>query len=143
MSWHDCHVNAIALDQNGEWQSNLVFDLDFIVEWLCGTDKKYRFRVAPAVLRFVGVDNLKLDVSLKFKQPLDNQGTESSGLEREPHRVRRDRLHSGVDRQRYRNGSAKSGGISAQAGERRMANKHLNGTASAPVRRGVRPLFST
>jgi len=78
MSWHDCHVNAIALDQDGEWQSDLVFDLDFIVEWLCGTDKKYRFRVAPAVLRFVGVDNLKLDMSLRFKQPVEIYSIERS-----------------------------------------------------------------
>jgi hypothetical protein len=71
MSWHDCQVNSIALDQDGEWQSDLVFHIDFILEWLCGTDKSYRFRVAPAVLRFANLDNLKLDVSLRFKQPLE------------------------------------------------------------------------
>jgi hypothetical protein len=70
-SWHDCQVNSIALDQDGEWQSDLVFHIDFILEWLCGTDKTYRFRVAPAVLRFANVDNLKLDVSLRFKQALE------------------------------------------------------------------------
>ena len=80
MSWHDCQVNGIALDQDGEWQSDLVFDLDFIVEWLYGKDKAIRFRVAPAILRFVGVDNLKLDVSLKFKQSLEIYSIERSEL---------------------------------------------------------------
>jgi len=80
MSWHDCRINAIALDQDGEWQSDLVLDLDFIVEWLCGPDKTCRFRVAPSILRFVNVDNLKMDVSLKFKQPLEIFSIERSEI---------------------------------------------------------------
>jgi hypothetical protein len=71
MTWHDCRVNSFALDQEGEWQSDLVFDLDFIVEWLCGADNSYRFRVAPAFLRFINVDNLRFDLSLKFKQSVE------------------------------------------------------------------------
>ena len=70
MSWHDCQVNSLSLEQEGEWQSDLVLDLDFIVEWVCGVAEAFRFRVAPASLRFVNVDNLRLEVFLKFKQPL-------------------------------------------------------------------------
>lgn len=70
MSWHDCQINSIGLDQDGEWQSDLVLELDYIVEWLCGEDKRCRFRVAPALLKFTNVDNLRFDISLKFKQPL-------------------------------------------------------------------------
>jgi len=81
MSWHDCQVNSIAFDQDGEWQSDLVFDLDFIVEWLCGKDKRCRFRIAPAVLRFTDVDNLRLDISLKFKQPLEIYSIERTDLQ--------------------------------------------------------------
>lgn len=80
MSWHDCQVNSLSLEQEGEWQSDLVLDLDFIVEWLRGTDKTYRFRVAPARLRFINVDNLRLDISLKFKQPLEIYGVERTEL---------------------------------------------------------------
>ena len=80
MSWHDCQVNSMALDQDGEWQSDLVIDLDFIVEWLCGTDKRCRFRVAPAVLRFTHVDNLRLDISLKLKQPLEIYSVERTEI---------------------------------------------------------------
>jgi len=80
MSWHDCQVNSIGLDQDGEWQSDLVLDLDFSVEWLCGVDKRCRFRVAPAVLRFVNVDNLRLDISLKCKQPLEIYSVERTEI---------------------------------------------------------------
>ena len=80
MTWHDCQVNAIALDQEGEWQNDLVLELDFIVEWLCGVDNRYRFRVAPAVLRFTNVDNLRLDLSLRFKQPLEVCAVERTDL---------------------------------------------------------------
>ena len=54
--------------------------LDFIVEWLCGVNKTCRFRVAPAVLRFANVDNLRLDVSLEFKQPIEIYSVERSAL---------------------------------------------------------------
>lgn len=80
MSWHDCQVNSIAFDQDGEWQSDLVLDLVFIVEWLCGADKRCRFRVAPAVLRFTNVNNLRFDLSLKFKQPLQVYSVERTDI---------------------------------------------------------------
>jgi hypothetical protein len=80
MSWHDCNIDAMALDQEGEWQSDLVLSLDYIVEWLCGVDKTCRFRIAPAVLRFANVDNLRLDVSLTFKQPLEIYTIERSEI---------------------------------------------------------------
>ena len=54
MSWHDCHINAIAFDQTEETQSDLVLTLDYIVEWLCGTDKTCSFRIAPAVFTIRG-----------------------------------------------------------------------------------------
>ncbi|MGI6496513.1 MAG: hypothetical protein ACOX5G_10595 [Kiritimatiellia bacterium] len=80
MSWHDCLINSIGLDQDGEWQSDLVLELDYIVEWLCGVDKRCRFRVAPALLRFTDVDNLRLDISLKFGQPLEIYHVERTEL---------------------------------------------------------------
>ena len=71
MSWHDCHINAIAFDQTEETQSDLVLNLDYIVEWLCGTDKTCSFRIAPAILRFVDVDNLSIHFSMQFNQPVE------------------------------------------------------------------------
>ncbi len=80
MSWHDCHVHSVAWDQDGEWQSDLVMDIDYITEWLCGTDKSCRFMVAPATLRFHNVDNLRVDLTLKFKQPIEIDSVERSRL---------------------------------------------------------------
>jgi len=57
--------------------------IDFITEWLCATDKSFRFRVAPAVLRFSNVDNLRFELSLKFKQPIEVYSVERSAL---PHK---------------------------------------------------------
>jgi len=80
MSWHDCQVNSIALDQDGPWQSDLVLELDFIVEWICRKDKTCGFRVAPALLRFTDVDNLRVDVALKYKDPLEIHWVDRAAL---------------------------------------------------------------
>jgi hypothetical protein len=66
LSWHDCHlvgfeVRAGDVDE-GDWTSDLVLDLDFIVEWICGVDGPGQFRVAPATLVFHGVTDLRFDI---------------------------------------------------------------------------------
>jgi hypothetical protein len=37
LSWHDCHLRGIRFEagdpDEGDWTSDLVLDLDFIVEW--------------------------------------------------------------------------------------------------------------
>ena len=71
MSWHDCRIHSIALDQEGQWQSDLVIDMDYILEWQGGSGDVLRFRIAPAVLRFMDVDKLSLDVSLEYQQSMD------------------------------------------------------------------------
>ncbi len=86
LSWHDGHINSIAFDQTGEWQSDLVLGLDFIVEWLCGPDKTCRFRIAPAILRFTNVNNLKLHFSLQFKEPLEISSVERTEIPTEGYR---------------------------------------------------------
>jgi hypothetical protein len=66
LSWHDCHVWRLALHAGdpdaGDWTSDLVLDLDYIVEWLCAVDGGARFRVAPATLVFHGVTDPRLAV---------------------------------------------------------------------------------
>jgi hypothetical protein len=68
MSWHDCTIHALRFDQEGEYQSDLVLDLDYILEWLPTPAGSYNFRVAPALLRFQNVDNLRIRAALRFKQ---------------------------------------------------------------------------
>ena len=59
LSWHDCLIWRVDFQvgdtDEDDWTSDLVFGLDFITEWLCGTDRQVRFRVAPAWLTFHGV----------------------------------------------------------------------------------------
>ena len=64
-SWHDNGVHAFALtdpsSENGT--STLTLDIDHIVEWILSPeDKSYRFRIAPALLRFYGVFALRMSL---------------------------------------------------------------------------------
>jgi hypothetical protein len=66
VSWHDCHLWGFELHRGepdeDDWTSDLVFHLDYIVEWLCGVDRRMSFRIAPARLTFHGVTDLKLAI---------------------------------------------------------------------------------
>jgi hypothetical protein len=67
LSWHDNHVYGLYLSlgdvARGDWRSDLILDIDHIVEWVCGVDGRARFRVAPATLTFHHVTDLRLDVA--------------------------------------------------------------------------------
>ena len=69
LSWHDCSIWGIELRPGdpdvGDWTSDLAFDIDFIVEWVCASpvpDGIVQFRVAPATLVFHGASDLKIDI---------------------------------------------------------------------------------
>jgi hypothetical protein len=65
-AWHDNALYALRLDvgdvARGDWRSDLVLDIDHIVEWLCGAGRQVRFRVAPATLTFHHVTDLRIRV---------------------------------------------------------------------------------
>jgi hypothetical protein len=62
--WHDNLIYGVKFDlgnpEKQEWRSDLVFDIDFIAEWLCEPSGEYRFRVAPATLAFHDVGDLSI-----------------------------------------------------------------------------------
>ncbi len=66
LSWHDNVVYGLRFDvgdaSKGDWRSDVVFDIDYIAEWLCGTDGGVKFQVAPATLTFHEVTDLRLNV---------------------------------------------------------------------------------
>ncbi len=66
LSWHDCHIWAVELHAGNpddkDWTSDLVLDIDFIVDWIRTVDGGGRFRVSPATLVFHGVTDLKIDI---------------------------------------------------------------------------------
>ena len=65
-SWHDNLVYGLRFDaadpDRGLWRSDLVLDIDHIVEWLCGVDGRVKFLVAPATLVFHDVTDLRITV---------------------------------------------------------------------------------
>lgn len=65
-SWHDNLIYGIHLQSaepdRGIWRSDLVLDIDHIVEWICGEDRQVSFLVAPATLVFHDVSDLRIDV---------------------------------------------------------------------------------
>ncbi len=65
-SWHDNLIYGLHLEapdpDSGNWQSNLLLDIDHIVEWVCGTDGSIKFLVAPATLAFHDVTGLCIDI---------------------------------------------------------------------------------
>ena len=64
--WHDNLIYGIRFDvgdpEKQDWRSDLVLDIDFIIEWLCGGAGEVRFRVAPATLTFHDVADLQLSI---------------------------------------------------------------------------------
>jgi hypothetical protein len=66
LSWHDNYVYGIHFSlgdiERGDWRSDLLLDIDYIVEWVCGADRQTRFLVAPATLAFHDATDLKLAV---------------------------------------------------------------------------------
>lgn len=66
LSWHDNIVYALRFDVGdaslGDWRHDLIFDIDYIVEWVRGGERGARFRVAPATLTFHEVTDLRVSV---------------------------------------------------------------------------------
>src|SRR5882672_8829568 len=62
--WHDDLIYALHLrapdPAHSDWRSELVLDIDHVVEWVCGADGRMRFRVAPASLVFHDVTDLRI-----------------------------------------------------------------------------------
>ena len=66
LSWHDNYIYGFHIligdFEHGDWRSDWVVDIDYILEWVCGTDQRCQFRVAPATLTFHDVTDLKIAI---------------------------------------------------------------------------------
>ena len=63
LSWHDNVIYGFFIDNDvSQWKSDLVFDIDYIVEWLCGVGRTAQFRIAAATLTFHHVTDLRTNV---------------------------------------------------------------------------------
>ena len=66
LSWHDDTVYGLRLEigdpDRNVWRSNLVLDIDHIVEWVCESGGTCRFKVAPATLSFHHATDLQVAI---------------------------------------------------------------------------------
>jgi hypothetical protein len=87
LSWHDCHVYGFRLEEREHGTAEVEFDIDFIVEWLCQEDRSFKFRVAPAVLTFHNVFDLRLELDYAAvgagMTPFSIAGIEREGIANE------------------------------------------------------------
>lgn len=62
IDWHDNYIHAIRLDAE---KFELILDIDFIHDWICGEGENYKFLISPSTLSFQNVSNLKIDIDWK------------------------------------------------------------------------------
>ncbi len=65
-SWHDNTLYGwrfnVGNPDVGTWHSDLVLDIDHILEWVRGVEGRIQFRVAPATLTFHNVTDLRIAI---------------------------------------------------------------------------------
>lgn len=89
LCWHDNHVHGIRVESDvpEHGTGRLTLDLDYIREWICpsGPGGRYRFKVVPANLTFVGVSDLKIEIdwaaATAGMTPFSIEGIERKKLE--------------------------------------------------------------
>ena len=66
LSWHDNLVHGLRWEigdpDRNEWHSRLILDIDYILEWVCATDGRPHFKVAPATLSFENGADLSIQL---------------------------------------------------------------------------------
>ena len=65
-SWHDNLIYGIhwrcADPDRGLWRSDLVFDIDHILDWVPSSGGCFKFRIAPAILIFHEAGDLEMSI---------------------------------------------------------------------------------
>lgn len=62
IQWHDNAIHGFRILE-GEICGELIFDIDFIAEWLPPINEKYSFKVAPSNLIFHEVSDLVISIN--------------------------------------------------------------------------------
>ncbi len=62
IQWHDNAIHGFRILE-GDIASELVFDIDFIAEWLAPLNEKYSFKLAPSSLIFHEVSDLVISIN--------------------------------------------------------------------------------
>lgn len=98
-SWHDdliygLHLRCADPDRN-LWRSELIFDIDHIVEWVPQPGRRLRFLMAPAILAFHDAADLKIaiDFAAPGGYPRNLNELAIDRIEREPIPTARSELY--------------------------------------------------
>jgi hypothetical protein len=90
LSWHDNLVHGLRWEigdpDRNEWHSRLILDIDHILEWVCGTDSRPQFKMAPATLTFENGTDLSIQI------PDRGHGTQVSFSPLSIDRIERERI---------------------------------------------------
>ena len=71
MGWHDNTINGVTISNPSEgYDYDLIFKIDYILDWISSPEEHYKFSVAPATLIFNNVDKLKYDIELGYKESM-------------------------------------------------------------------------
>ena len=68
MGWHDCSIYGITFGKKeNQWETDLVFDIDYIFQWVNPNppEKNFSFWVAPCTLVFKNIFGLQMDIDLQ------------------------------------------------------------------------------
>lgn len=68
MGWHDANIYGMIIEKGEEpWQGNLIFDIDYIFEWIhpVPPQEYFSFWVAPCTLIFKEVYDVKIDIDYR------------------------------------------------------------------------------
>jgi hypothetical protein len=61
MGWHDAKMHSFAFDPD---KFELIFDLDYIFEWIKGEDQFYSFWVSPVTMVFENAFDVKVELEI-------------------------------------------------------------------------------
>jgi len=84
MSWHNCYIHTLGMDELMPDQVDLVFDLDYVCRVTKTVDRHLRFHMAPALLRFRDVHRLSVRLSLSGGEDLRILSIERSPVHEPP-----------------------------------------------------------
>lgn len=68
MGWHDARLYRMSFPDD---QCRIRFDIDYIFKWVKGEGGKFDFWVAPCLLEFRDVYDLKINLDFKNSYPID------------------------------------------------------------------------
>lgn len=86
MSWHDNQVHGVRISNPREtYDCDLILDLDYLLEWI-HRGETFDWLVAPATLTFHGVDNVKFDFQLSFRDDIQISSIERLDITPAPER---------------------------------------------------------